>query len=326
MTKLVISSGDPAGIGPDICIKAFGQKKKLAYTPIIIGDPEVFERRAKLLNLPLEIKEYNEKDASSLNRNSLLIDPFYVKKRVKPGCPDPSNAAYLMEILEQATYRTMKGEFNGLVTGPISKETINKGGINFPGHTEILAKLSKTSKVVMMLASSDLRVALATTHVPLKKVTKLISKKLIKDCLCVLNQSLKTQWKIKTPLIKVLGLNPHAGDGGFLGDEDKKIISPVITELKTKGFNLVGPLSADTAFHSEKEIKSDAILAMYHDQGLPVLKTLSFGKIINITLGLPFIRTSVDHGTAYDMVGKKEVDENSLLEASNLASRLAEIN
>jgi len=230
---------------------------------------------------------------------------------------------YLMKVLREATNLTLNKEFDALVTGPLNKELINKAGISFFGHTEVLAEISDTSKVLMMLTCDNLKIALATTHVPLSEVPKLITYEHLCECLTILNNDLQNKWGCSNPCIKVLGLNPHAGDGGYLGKEDQEVIAPAIEYLKTKGLNLIGPVSADTAFIGKNSEHIDAYLAMYHDQGLPVLKTVGFGNSVNITLGLPFIRTSVDHGTAYDMAGKKEVDENSLLEASSLAFNLA---
>ena len=228
-----------------------------------------------------------------------------------------------MKVLREATNSTLNKEFDALVTGPLNKELINKAGISFFGHTEVLAEISETSKVLMMLTCDNLKIALATTHVPLSEVPELITYEHLCECVTILNNDLQNKWGCSNPCIKVLGLNPHAGDGGYLGKEDQEVIAPAIEYLKTKGLNLIGPVSADTAFIGKNSEHIDAYLAMYHDQGLPVLKTVGFGNSVNITLGLPFIRTSVDHGTAYDMAGKKEVDENSLLEASSLAFNLA---
>jgi len=321
MIKLAVSPGDPAGIGPDICIKAFGSKKKYDFVPVIFGDLDLFQDRAKKLNCHLEIKEYlGQKE---LNKEFFWIYQYPLDIKVEAGKPDPTYSHYLIKILEDSVKKTLNNEFDALVTGPLNKELINKGGINFQGHTEVLAKLTGTPKVLMMLTSGHLKVALVTTHIPLSEVAKFITYEHLVDCIKTLSLELKKKWGIKNPHIKVLGLNPHAGEGGYLGREDIDIIYPVINDLKNKGYNLTGPVSADTAFLSSEGENVDAILAMYHDQGLPVLKTSGFGSSVNTTLGLPFIRTSVDHGTAYDMAGRKEVDENSLIEASLLASKLA---
>ena len=321
MIKLAVSPGDPAGIGPDICIKAFGLNKDLDFSPVVFGDINLFKERAQNLKVDIKIQEY--KGQTDLDSKSFWILPYPLDLKVEPGEPNPNYGGYLIKVLEDATNLTLKNEFDALVTGPLNKELINKAGISFFGHTEVLADLSNTPKVVMMLTCDNLKVALATTHVPLREVPKLITHEHLCECLTILNYDLKLKWGYTNPCIKVLGLNPHAGDGGYLGKEDQKIIIPVIEYLKTKGLNLVGPVSADTAFVGKNSEKIDAYLAMYHDQGLPVLKTAGFGNSVNVTLGLPFIRTSVDHGTAYDMAGRKDVDENSLLEAAYLAFNLA---
>ena len=321
MIKLAVSPGDPAGIGPDICIKAFGQNKNLNFTPVIFGDMDLFQERAQNLEVDVQVKEF--KGQETLDDSSFWILPYPLEMKVEPGKPDPSYGDYLMKVLREATNLTLNKEFDALVTGPLNKELINKAGISFFGHTEVLAEISDTSKVLMMLTCDNLKIALATTHVPLSEVPKLITYEHLCECLTILNNDLQNKWGCSNPCIKVLGLNPHAGDGGYLGKEDQEVIAPAIEYLKTKGLNLIGPVSADTAFIGKNSEHIDAYLAMYHDQGLPVLKTVGFGNSVNITLGLPFIRTSVDHGTAYDMAGKKEVDENSLLEASSLAFNLA---
>ena len=321
MIKLAVSPGDPAGIGPDICIKAFGQNKNLNFTPVIFGDVDLFQERAQNLEVDVQVKEF--KGQETLDDSSFWILPYPLEMKVEPGKPDPSYGDYLMKVLREATNLTLNKEFDALVTGPLNKELINKAGISFFGHTEVLAEISDTSKVLMMLTCDNLKIALATTHVPLSEVPELITYEHLCECLTILNNDLQNKWGCSNPCIKVLGLNPHAGDGGYLGKEDQEVIAPAIEYLKTKGLNLIGPVSADTAFIGKNSEHIDAYLAMYHDQGLPVLKTVGFGNSVNITLGLPFIRTSVDHGTAYDMAGKKEVDENSLLEASFLAFNLA---
>ena len=321
MIKLAVSPGDPAGIGPDICIKAFGLNKDLDFSPVVFGDINLFKERAQNLEVDIKIQEY--KGQTDLDGKSFWILPYPLDLKVEPGEPNPNYGGYLIKVLEDATNLTLKNEFDALVTGPLNKELINKAGISFFGHTEVLADLSNTPKVVMMLTCDNLKVALATTHVPLREVPKLITHEHLCECLTILNNDLKLKWGYTNPCIKVLGLNPHAGDGGYLGREDQEIIAPAIECLKAKGLNLIGPVSADTAFVEKNSEHIDAYLAMYHDQGLPVLKTSGFGNSVNVTLGLPFIRTSVDHGTAYDMAGKKDVDENSLLEAAYLAFNLA---
>jgi len=321
MIKIAVSSGDPAGIGPDICIKAFGQKKTYDFSPVIFGDKELFKSRAKTLGINADIQIY--KGQEELSNDSLWIANRDCNLNILPGKPDPNCANFIISNFQQAVKRTISKEFEAVVTCPINKEIINKGGINFTGHTEELAKLSKIDKVVMMLATQELKVALATTHLPLREVPEYITQDHIEETILIINNDLQENWKIKNPLIKVLGLNPHAGDGGFLGSEDQEILIPVIKKLNDMGLNISGPHSADTAFINDNQIKPDIVLAMYHDQGLPVIKTIGFGKITNVTLGLPFIRTSVDHGTAYDMAGSIQADESSLIEAAKIAASIA---
>ena len=322
MIKIAVSSGDPAGIGPDICIKAFGQKKSYDFIPVIFGDKEIFKARADSLGIDVDIKIY--KDKEKLSNNSLWIANQSCDVSVEPGKPDPDCANFTISIFEQAVEKTISSEFDAVVTCPINKEIINKGGIQFTGHTDELAKIANIDNVVMMLANEELKVALATTHLPLREVPNRITQDHIEKTLLIINKDLKEKWNIKNPFIKILGLNPHAGDGGFIGSEDKTILMPVIEKLNSEGMNLSGPHSADTAFINKKEQdKVDVILAMYHDQGLPVIKTMGFGTVTNISLGLPFIRTSVDHGTAYDLAGSIEVDESSLIEATKVAAKLS---
>ena len=292
MIKIAVSSGDPAGIGPDICIKAFGQKIIYDFSPVIFGDKELFKSRAKTLGINADIQIY--KGQEELSNDSLWIANRDCNLNILPGKPDPNCSNFIISNFQQAVKRTISKEFEAVVTCPINKEIINKGGINFTGHTEELAKLSKIDKVVMMLATQELKVALATTHLPLREVPEYITQDHIEETILIINNDLQENWKIKNPLIKLLGLNPHAGDGGFLGSEDQEILIPVINKLNDMGLNISGPHSADTAFINNNQIKPDIVLAMYHDQGLPVIKTIGFGKITNVTLGLPFIRTSVD--------------------------------
>jgi 4-hydroxythreonine-4-phosphate dehydrogenase len=322
MIKIAVSSGDPAGIGPDICIKAFGQKKIYDFSPVIFGDKELFKSRAKTLGINADIQIYEGQE--ELSNDSLWIANRDCDLNILPGKPDPNCANFIISNFQQAVERTISKEFEAIVTCPINKEIINKGGIRFIGHTEELAKLSKIDKVVMMLATQELKVALATTHLPLREVPKHITQDHVEATILIINNDLQEKWKIKNPLIKVLGLNPHAGDGGFLGSEDQEILIPVIKKLNGMGLNISGPHSADTAFiDNNNQVKPDIVLAMYHDQGLPVIKTIGFGRITNVTLGLPFIRTSVDHGTAYDVAGSIAADESSLIEAAKIAASIA---
>ena len=327
MTKIAVSSGDPAGIGPDICIKAFGNKKDLIYKPIVFGNLDLFEERAAQINQEIAIKEYRGEDEDSLSSDFLWIVNKPIGTEISAGKPDPKSAEYIINIFEESVNKTISKEFDAIVTCPINKELINEGGIPFTGHTEELARLGKTNKVVMMLANQKIKVALASTHIPLNEVSDFINKGHIEEVIEIIHTSLRDYWNANDPLIKVLGINPHAGDGGYIGKEEKEVISPALQNLKEKGINTIGPISADTAFiEKDGTKKADAFLAMFHDQGLPVIKTMGFGETVNITLGLPFIRTSVDHGTAYDKAGLGSADESSLIAAMEMAFSMSKKN
>lgn len=320
MTKIAVSSGDPAGIGPDICIKAFGNKKILSYKPIVFGNIDLFVERAKQINQEINIREYKGEEEDSISNDFLWMVDKPIGVDISSSKPNPKSADYIINIFEESVNKTISKEFDAIVTCPINKEIINEGGIPFTGHTEELAKLGKTNKVVMMLANQKIKVALASTHIPLNEVSDFINKGHIEEVVEIIHTSLRDYWSANDPLIKVLGINPHAGDGGYIGKEEKEVISPALQNLKAKGINTIGPISADTAFiEKDGTKKADAFLAMFHDQGLPVIKTMGFGETVNITLGLPFIRTSVDHGTAYDKAGLGSADESSLIAAMEMA-------
>ena len=327
MTKIAVSSGDPAGIGPDICIKAFGNKKPLSYKPIVFGNINLFLERAAKINQEINIKEYKGEEEDSISNDFLWIVDKPIGVDISSGKPNPKSAEYIINIFEESVNKTISKEFDAIVTCPINKEIINEGGIPFTGHTEELAKLGKTNKVVMMLANQKIKVALASTHIPLNEVSDFINKSHIEEVVEIIYTSLRDYWNANDPLIKVLGINPHAGDGGYIGKEEKEVISPALQNLKAKGINTIGPISADTAFiEKDGTKKADAFLAMFHDQGLPVIKTMGFGETVNITLGLPFIRTSVDHGTAYDKAGLGSADESSLIAAMEMAFSMSKKN
>ena len=319
MTKIAVSSGDPAGIGPDICIKAFGNKKDLIYKPIVFGNLDLFEERAAQINQEIAIKEYRGEDEDSLSSDFLWIVNKPIGTEISAGKPDPKSAEYIINIFEESVKKTISNEFNAIVTCPINKEVINEGGIPFTGHTEELARLSKSKKVVMMLANQEIKIALASTHIPLSAVSDFINKSHLEEVVKIIYKSLKDYWNKDEPLIKVLGINPHASDGGYIGNEENEVIIPALQNLKEKGIDTIGPIAADTAFIEKEGEKADVFLAMFHDQGLPVIKTMGFGETVNITLGLPFIRTSVDHGTAYDKAGLGNADESSLVAAMDMA-------
>ena len=327
MTKIAVSSGDPAGIGPDICIKAFGNKKILSYKPIVFGNIDLFIERAKQINQEIDIREYKGEEEDSISNDFLWMVDKPIGVDISSGKPNPKSAEYIINIFEESVNKTISKEFDAIVTCPINKEIINEGGIPFTGHTEELAKLGKTNKVVMMLANQKIKVALASTHIPLNEVSDFINKGHIEEVVEIIHTSLRNYWNANDPLIKVLGINPHAGDGGYIGKEEKEVISPALQNLKAKGINTIGPISADTAFiEKDGTKKADAFLAMFHDQGLPVIKTMGFGETVNITLGLPFIRTSVDHGTAYDKAGLGSADESSLIAAMEMAFSMSKKN
>lgn len=300
---IAFTPGEPSGIGPDIAI-IYAQKTK-KESLLVYCDPDVLIDRAKKLNLPIILKE-----SESNNPSELSIYPIKTNNKVFPGRLDPANSNYVLETIKEATNDCINGSCDGLLTGPVNKGVINKSGIEFTGHTEFLAKLTKTSKTVMLLATDQLKVALATTHVPLTEVSKNITRESLTKVISIVHNDFKFLG-IKKPKILVCGLNPHAGEDGYLGNEEKITISPVIKELNKVGYDLIGPVPADTAFTHESLKNMDVVLAMYHDQGLPVLKSKGFKKAANITLGLPFFRTSVDHGTAIELAGTGNISLGS---------------
>ncbi|MDO6512993.1 4-hydroxythreonine-4-phosphate dehydrogenase PdxA [Neptuniibacter sp. 2_MG-2023] len=320
--RLVITPGEPSGIGPDLCIQIaqLGHIDEL----VVIADPELLRQRAKQLQLPLNIEQFDPaQPASPTPARTLKVIPVPLKADAIPGKLNTANAEYVLATLSLAANGCLDGTFSALITAPVHKGVINDAGIPFSGHTEFLEALTKTKKVVMMLATEGLRVALATTHLPLREIADAITPALLTEVIEVLNQDLKSSFGIKSPKILVTGLNPHAGEGGHLGMEEIEVIEPTLEKLKAKGINLIGPLPADTLFTEKYLQTADAVLAMYHDQGLPVLKYKGFGKAVNITLGMPIIRTSVDHGTALDLAGTGTADPGSLLTAIDYAGEMS---
>lgn len=318
--KIIINIGDPAGIGPDLCLSL--SSKKFPANIVIVGNKKTIIERAKLLNR--DIKFNTDKNNHEGNNSLSIIETSYPED-VVPGIPNKKNSFAQFSKMKFIVNQLINKEYDALVTLPISKNTLSNEMSGFIGHTEYISQLAKTKgQEVMMLASEKLRVALVTTHVSLKDVSRLITPQKLSTVIKNLDFDLKKRFKIKKPKIVVTGLNPHAGENGDFGDEEKKIISPVIKKLNAQGFNLVGPIPADSAF-TEKYINDcDSFLAMFHDQGLTPFKALSFGKGVNITLGLPFVRTSVDHGTAFDIAGKKgKVNPTSFYEAINMAIKLS---
>ena len=302
---LVITAGEPAGIGPDLCL-ALAQTGRLKDA-VIIADAQAFETRADMLGVSItDLKILNEP----------LANPSVC------GSPDPANAESLLTGLKRAVQGCLDGEFSGLVTGPLQKSTVNDAGIPFSGHTEFLAELTSTPTPVMLLVADRLRVALASTHLPLREVADYLTSDRLCNVIEVLHADLVKKFSISDPEIIVCGLNPHAGEGGHLGKEDAAVIEPTVAEFQRRGMSIRGPLPADTAF-TPAAGHADAILAMYHDQGLPVLKYAGFGTAVNVTLGLPIIRTSVDHGTALDVAGSGKADPGSMFAAVDLAAKMA---
>ena len=313
MKKIALSPGDPAGIGPEICLKSLYDNSENLCNFELIGDIDFYKKLSKDLNLDLSFQNIFKRE------DFVTVKNISLDSEVTFGMPNVSNSKYTLDVLMTGSLGCLNREYSALVTGPINKKIINDYGFEFSGHTEFLADISNTKNVVMLLANSKLKVALLTTHLPLSKVSESITPKKIIETTKILNDSLKKLWNIKNPKISILGLNPHAGEGGFLGNEEIEIIEPAIRTLHQENLEIDGPISADTAFLEEKLNKYDAYLAMFHDQGLPVLKSMGFGDSVNITLGLPFPRISVDHGTAYELAGKNKADPSSFKKSMELA-------
>ena len=316
--RIALTPGEPAGIGPDLVIMLAQNAQQ--HEIVAIADPLLLQARAQQLGLKIQLRELNlqEKPRPSA-AGELAVMPVALAQGAEPGRLNVHNAQYILRTLDTAIEGCVAGHFAALVTGPVQKSIINDAGIAFSGHTEYLAEKTHTKKVVMMLATEGLRVALATTHLPLKEVAAAITKDELTQVTEILQRDMQLQFGIAQPRILVCGLNPHAGEGGHLGREEIDVIEPVLAQLRARGMNLIGPLPADTLFTPKYLDHADAVLAMYHDQGLPVLKYKGFGQAVNITLGLPIIRTSVDHGTALDLAGTGKADLGSLRTALNYA-------
>lgn len=318
--RLVITSGEPAGIGPDLVIDL--AQKDWPIELVVIADRTLLEHRAKALDIEIALLDYDQNCAAQPSKKGqITLLEIHTAVAVEDGVLNPDNADYVIQMLKRAIQGCMSDEFAGMVTGPVHKGVINQAGLPFTGHTELLAEDSGTDQVVMMLATPGLRVALATTHLPLADVPKAITQPLLTDVLTITHNALKNQFGIENPNILVTGLNPHAGEGGHMGREEIDIIEPVLEKLKDS-MQLMGPLPADTLFTPKYMEKADAVLAMYHDQGLPVLKHMGFGNAVNITLGLPFVRTSVDHGTALDLAATGKADVRSFEYAIEVALQM----
>ena len=319
--KLALTPGEPAGIGPDLAVAL--AHKPLNCELVVFANPELLQARAAQLGLPLHLRPHDHhRPARPGNAGEISIVPVPLHAPVEAGRLNTAHADYVLDSLRMATRACLSGEMAALVTGPVHKGIINEAGVPFSGHTEFLAALSG-GHPVMMLAAGSLRVALATTHLPLRDVATAITPQSLERVCRILEHDLRTRFGIDAPRILVAGLNPHAGEGGHLGREELDIIEPVLNKLRAEGLNLIGPLPADTLFTRERLQQADAVLAMYHDQGLPVLKYAGFGEAVNITLGLPLIRTSVDHGTALELAGTGRAQVGSLYHAVLMAQNLA---
>lgn len=322
LLRIAITAGEPAGIGPDLCVML--ANKPIDARVIIIADADMLQARAKALNVDIQIQAYSAKSHTAhLGNGAITVLQQAINQPAVAGQLDASNSQYVLDTLKTAALGCVNHEFDAMVTAPVHKSIINDAGIAFSGHTEFLAELTNTSQVVMMLVGSGLRVALATTHLALKDVPAAINKSSLETTIRILHHDLVHKFGLKNPRILVAGLNPHAGEDGYLGREEIDIINPVLEKLRFEGMQLIGALPADTLFAKHHLSKADAVLAMYHDQGLPVLKHASFGEGVNVTLGLPIIRTSVDHGTALDLAGTGNIEIGSMLAAIELAIALA---
>lgn len=320
LTRLALTAGEPAGVGPELLVR-------LAATPlaanfVAITDRGLLARAAERCGLAIQLLDDDGVDVSQRSPGTLRVKHVPLGEREVPGQPDPRNAQHVLATLREAADGCLSGRYAAVVTAPLQKSSINDAGLAFSGHTEFFAQHCQ-SEVVMMLASPELRVALATTHLPLRAVPAAVDAASLARTLRIVHRELGETFGFAEPRIAVLGLNPHAGESGHIGREEIDTIIPVMNRLRDEGMHLLGPLPADTAFVPAQRARYDAVLAMYHDQALPVLKSEAFDRTVNITLGLPFIRTSVDHGTALDLAGTGKADPSSLIAAARLALDLA---
>ena len=323
LNRIAITPGEPAGIGPDLCIELAAKPYRGIQT-VVVADPELLMTRARMLGKQLTLTPFDASAPQAENKiGELFIHSVPLSAPAQAGVLSAKNSEYVLHTLRTACDLIQAGSLDALVTGPVHKGIINEAGIAFTGHTEFLADYCQQPLTVMMLATAGLRVALVTTHLPLAKVPGAITKTLLRHVIQILNQDLRLKFGIAKPRILVCGLNPHAGEGGHMGMEEIEIIEPVLEEMREQGLNLIGPLPADTLFTDKYLSKADAVLSMFHDQGLPVLKFKGFGDSCNITLGLPIIRTSVDHGTAIDLAGTGNIDCGSLYNAIATAATMA---
>lgn len=323
LPRIALTAGEPAGIGPELCVQ-------LAQLPqtcelVVIADPQLLSQRADMLGLPLRLHTFDPHRPQQTHiPGTLTIVPVAMQQAASCGELDRRNSPYVLETIRLATQDCLDGNFAAMVTAPVHKAVINDADIPFSGHTEYIAELCGAATPVMMLATEGLRVALATTHLPLAQVSAAITPQTLRDVITILHGDLRQRFGIANPKILVCGLNPHAGEGGHLGREEIDIIEPTLAELRNQAVNLIGPLPADTLFTPKYLDHADAVLAMYHDQGLPVLKFKGFGQAANITLGLPIVRTSVDHGTALELAGSGQANLGSLRFALQVAIEMAQ--
>lgn len=316
---LLVTSGEPAGIGPDLCLA-------LAHAPyplVIAADKAVLAARAQQLGLSILLRDYEPGTPPCMQADTLTVLSLKCPNAVIPGHLNPDNSSYVMQMLQLAATRCLSGEFSALITAPVHKAVINDAGFAFTGHTEFFADAMKTPRVVMMLACPGMKVALVTTHLPLRSVADAITQPLLIEVTSILYNALQRDFGLLHPKICAAGLNPHAGESGYLGREELDIIIPALEVLRQKGIEITGPYPADTLFTAEHASACDVFLAMYHDQGLPVLKYKGFGQAVNVTLGLPIIRTSVDHGTALTLAGTGLAESGSLMAAVEMAANMA---
>jgi 4-hydroxythreonine-4-phosphate dehydrogenase len=321
---IAVTVGEPAGIGPDICLRLLDRVRQAPFAAriVVLADRFMLAERAASLGLPVSLRDWEASQPPRADTLDVLHLPLAA--RASAGRLDAANAPQVLAMLDRALAGCRSGEFAAMVTAPVHKGVINDAGMQFTGHTEYLAEQTDTSRVVMMLAGGGLRVALVTTHLPLKQVPAAVTHVALEETLRILHREMGRKYGISRPRILVAGLNPHAGEGGYLGREEIDVIIPVLERLRSEeGMTLLGPLPADTMFSRPVLARGDCVLAMYHDQGLPVLKYASFGHGINVTLGLPIIRTSVDHGTALDLAGSGQADPGSLFVAIEQAIEMA---
>lgn len=317
---LALTPGEPAGIGPECTMRLAHEHPELRL--LAIADPQLLADAADKLGIKTAVVPWQPGDTVLTGKLSCF--PHKLAQTSRPGQLETANAHYVLSTIKSAVKLVRSGHAGAIVTGPVHKGVINDAGIAFSGHTELLAKLAGIDKVVMMLATDKLRVALVTTHLPLRDVADAITRDNVRNTIRITHHELRQRFDIKKPAIQVLGLNPHAGESGHLGHEDEQVIQKAIDECRKENINAYGPVPADTAFTPPRLAKCDAVIAMYHDQGLPVLKHIGFGNAVNITLGLPFIRTSVDHGTALDIAGQNRADASSLYKAALTAQGMCQ--